>query len=259
VSTDPYEGIADRYDLFHGEFGQHAPEITAFFRQLFAENRVGRVLDCACGTGNDLVLFHSLGCEVVGSDLSDAMLAQARGNLAQDGLDLPLHKVDYRHLPARFDERFDAVVCLSSSILHMPTEADVLRAFESMQGALRPGGILVLTQGTTDKQWEEKPRFILAINERDLSRLFVIDYAGQGATYHVLDIIHTEEEQGFKEWSVKYPRIYLRDDLERLLMASGFREVSFFGGYGCEPYDKGASPRLIAVAFKPDEEGGGQP
>ncbi len=257
MSTDPYEGIADRYDLFHGEFGQHTPEIASFFRHVFEENRVARVLDCACGTGNDLVLFHSLGCEVTGSDISEAMLAQARRNLAQSGLDLPLHKIDYRYLPEHFDATFDAVVCLSSSILHMPTETDVLRAFESMRGVLRPGGILVLTQSTTDKQWREKPRFILAINDRDLSRLIVIDYAGQGATYHVLDIVHKEEEQDLKEWSVEYPRIYLRDDLDKLLTASAFEEVNFYGGYGREPYDKGASPRLIAVAFKPDQAGRG--
>jgi glycine/sarcosine N-methyltransferase len=253
---DPYEGIADRYDLFHGEFGQHAPEVVSFFRQLFEENQLETVLDCACGTGNDLALFHSLGREVVGSDISESMLAQAERNLAQSGLSIPLLKLDYRQLPDHFDRRFDAVMCLSSSILHMPTEVEVVRAFESMRNVLRPGGILVLTQGTTDRQWQEKPRFILAINDRDLSRLFVIDYAGEGATYHVLDIVHTEEDRDFKEWSMKYPRVYLRDDLEKLLKAGGFERVDFYGGYGYEPYDKGTSARLIAVAFKPAVAGG---
>ena len=256
MSLDLYEGIADRYDLFHGEFGKHAPEIVSFFRQLFEANQVEGVLDCACGTGNDLTLFHSLGCEVAGSDISEAMLAQAERNLAQCGLNIPLLKLDYRQLPDHFDRQFDAVMCLSSSIFHMPTEAEVVRAFESMRGVLRPGGILVLTQGTTDRQWQEKPRFILAVNDRDLSRLFVIDYAGQGATYHVLDIVHTEEERDFKEWSTEYPRVFLRDDLEKLLKAGGFERVDFYGGYGYEPYDKEASARLIAVAFKP--AGGGE-
>jgi ubiquinone/menaquinone biosynthesis C-methylase UbiE len=250
ASQDLYADIATRYDLFHGEFGKHAPAVTEFFRSLFREHQVRSVLDCACGTGQHLPLFHSLQCEVVGSDISDAMLAQARKNLTKYGLEVPLHKVDYRELPRTFDRQFDAVMCLSSSILHMPTEAEVLRAFQSMRGVLRAGGILVLTQGTTDKQWQEKPRFILAVNETGFTRLFVIDYTGEGARYNILDIHHTDEARDLQVWSVEYDRVYLRDDQERLLRASGFQVVDFYGSYRREPYDKPTSDQLIAVAQK---------
>jgi SAM-dependent methyltransferase len=149
-----------------------------------------------------------------------------------------------------FDRQFDAVMCLSSSILHMPTKADVLRAFASMRAVLRDGGILVLTQGTTDKQWREKPRFILGVNERDFTRLFVIDYEREGATYNVLDIHHSDTVSDFEVWSVEYARVYLADDQEQLLKASGFGSVHFYGSYRLEPYDKQTSDRLITVAHK---------
>ena len=250
MTQELYAGIAARYDRFHGAFGQHDPSVAEFFRQLVAAHQVETVLDCACGTGHHLPLFHSLGCEVVGSDISEAMLAQAERNLAQAGLEVLLHRVDYRELPCHFDREFDAVMCLSSSILHMPTEADALRAFASMRSVLRYGGILVLTQGTTDKQWQQKPRFILAVNERDFTRLFVIDYLGEGARYNILDIHHGEAKRDFETWSVEYSRVYLRDDQERLLKTSGFETVDFYGTYGREPYDKETSNRLIAVAQK---------
>jgi len=247
---DLYEGFAERYDLFFSRFSEHDPVVVEFFRQLLAENQVRSVLDCACGTGHDLVLFHSLGCEVVGSDISESMLAQARKNLAERGLKVPLQKADYRELPQHFDRHFDAVVCLSSSILHMPNETEVLRAFRSMRDVLRDGGILVLTQSTTDKQWADKPRFILAVNTEELSRLFVMDYLDQGARYNILDIFHSEETRDFKVWSVDYPQILLKDDQERLLKASGFGAVDFYGSYRFDPYDKEASDLLIAVARK---------
>jgi glycine/sarcosine N-methyltransferase len=250
MSQDLYEGIAARYDLFQGEFGKYDPVVIDFFRQLFVEHQVQSVLDCACGTGQHLPLFHSLGCEVIGSDISDAMLAQAQKNLAEYGVGVPLHKADYRELPHYFDRQFDAVTCLSSSILHVPTEAEALRAFESMREVLREGGILVLTQGTTDKQWKEKPRFILAVNDRDFTRLFVIDYVGEGARYNVLDIHHTDEIRNFEVWSVEYSQVYLRDDQEKLLKASGFEVVEFYGSYRLEPYEKQTSDRLITVAQK---------
>jgi len=248
VTSDLYEGFAERYDLFFAKFGEHDPVVVEFFSKLFAENEVRKVLDCACGTGNDLHLFHSLGCEVIGSDISDSMLAQARKNLSECGLEIPLRKADYRELRRHFDGQFDAVVCLSTSILHMPNETEVLRALKSMHEVLREGGILVLSQGTTDKMWKEKPRFILAVNRKDFSRLFVIDYFDQRARYNVLDIFHSEEPGDFKVWSTEYPYVLLRDDQERLLKASAFGEVDFHGSYHFDPYDKKTSNLLIAVA-----------
>lgn len=248
MARDPYEAFAERYDLFHGEFDQHTSEEVAFFQTLFTRHLVHTVLDCACGTGRHLHLFHSLGQEAVGSDISASMLAQAEKNLAARHLQIPLHRVDYRDLPQHFDRRFDAVVCLSSSILHMPDDEQVLRALRSMRGVLREGGLLVLTQGTTDRQWNEKPRFILAVNTRDFSRLFVIDYLEAGARYNILDIHHSEELGELQTWSIEYPRILLKDDQEELLRAAGFEVISFYGSYQFEPYDKASSQRLIAVA-----------
>lgn len=250
MSHDPYADFAGRYDLFDGEFGQHDAEEAGFFRRVFARYQVRSVLDCACGTGRHLPLFHALGLTVTGSDLSPSMLAQARQNLSGLGLDLPLHQVDYRRLAQHFDRPFGAVVCLSSSILHMPDDDQVLQAFQSMRHVLRPGGILILTQGTTDRQWTEKPRFILAADTPGFTRLFVIDYQEQGAHYHILDVLRTGEKPELKTWSMHYPRILLADDQERLLRAAGFESVDLYGSFGFDPYDKEASRRLIAVAQK---------
>jgi len=250
MADDPYRGLAERYDLFFGRFGEHDPQVVQFFRKLFDLHGVHAVLDCACGTGQDLHLLHSLGVEVFGSDISESMLAQAERNLAGSGVDVPLQKVDYRELPQHFHEPFDAVVCLGSSILHMPNEGEVLRALRSMRDVLRDGGILILTQGTTDKQWKEKPRFILAVSTSDFSRLFVIDYSDGGARYNILDIFHSEEGRGLKVWSIDYPQVLLKDDYERLLKESGFPQVDFYGSYSFDPYDKDASDHLIVIARK---------
>ncbi len=249
--ADLYAGFAERYNLFLGRFGEHDATRVEFFRRLFAENRVQRVLDCACGTGHDLHLVHSLGCEVTGSDISEAMLAQARKNLDEAGLQVPLRQVDYRELPRHFHRPFDAVLCLSTSIAHMPNEAEVLRALLSMSSVLRNGGLLILSQGTSDRQWREKPRFILAANTPDFSRLFVIDYyAEHSARYNIVDIFHSAESGEMQTWSTDYACLLLHDDQERLLKAAGFRAMEFYGTYQFDPYDKETSQRLIVVAHK---------
>ncbi|MFC2033909.1 class I SAM-dependent methyltransferase [Chloroflexota bacterium] len=250
INNDSYADFADKYDLFFAKFGEHNPALVDFFRKLFENNQVNDVLDCACGTGQDLHLIHSLGCNIFGFDISESMLTQARKNLTQCDLTIPLSKVDYRELHKYYTRQFDAVVCLSTSIGEMPNEQEVIRAFKSMHKVLRDGGILVLTQGTTDKQWNEKPRFIPMVNTSDFSRICVIDYFEWGVRYNILDIYHSNENRDFKVWSIDYTQMLLKDDQDRLLGEVGFSTVDFYGSYNFDPYDKKVSDRLITIATK---------
>lgn len=248
MNADLYEGFADRYDLPGEMHNEHDPLVAEFFRRLFSEHEVHTVLDCACGTGRHLLLFHNLGCEVWGSDASEAMLAQARKNLDQYGMDVLLQLSDYRDLRQHYRGSFDAVACLGS-IGYMPDEAQFLRAFHSMNAVLREGGILVLTTILTDRQWKERPRFKLAVNTPDVTRLFVMDYFERTVDYHILDIFHNPENNELKVWSAELT-VLLRDEQERLLKTAGFRCVDFFGAFDFSPYDRDNSDRLITVAHK---------
>jgi hypothetical protein len=132
----------------------------------------------------------------------------------------------------------------------MPDEDEVLQAFCSMREVLLDGGVLVLTQGTTDKQWREKPRVVVMGESADYTRVLVIDYLGQGAIYHILDIDHSQPLAKQETWSVEYPRMWLWDDYQRLLASAGFTSVDAYGSYAAEPYDKETSGRLIVVATR---------
>jgi ubiquinone/menaquinone biosynthesis C-methylase UbiE len=245
LTKDPYRDIAERYDWMLRD----DPAREAFFRNLFATYQVRSVLDCACGTGRDLLLFHALGCQVQGSDLSAAMLAQAEKRLGEANVSIPLRQADYRHLSRHFYAPFDAVVCLSNAINEPLEEADTLQALRSMWAVLRDGGILVLDQGQTDASMQDPPRFAPVVNERDFSRLFVMDYSEQVMEVQVFDFIHTEEEQGFWHDTFRF-RIRLQDDWTRILGQAGFAVTRFFGNWAATPYDKKESKRLIAVAQK---------
>lgn len=236
--------------MFRGKFGKHKPDYRAFFQIVFTENGVRSVLDCACGTGHDLHLFSSLGCAATGSDISLSMLARARTNLEGTGLSVPLRRVDYRALDTCFKCEFDAVVCLSSSILHMEDKKEVIRALLSMHRVLREKGVLILTQGTTDKQWNTKPRFILNTREKNFTRLFVIDYLEKRTRYNVLDILDQDGVPELTVWSLDYEQILLKDDYARLLNLAGYKKARFYGSYKFEPYSKATSDMLICVAQK---------
>lgn len=245
MPKDTYESFAERYDwMMSGN-----PARQQFLQELFVKHGVRKVLDCACGTGHELIMFHSLGYEVCGSDLSDTMLAQAHKNLAEAKLDIPVRKADFCRLPDHYDTEFDAVVCLTNAINEVLEDEQTLQALRSMISVLRTGGILVFDQGQTDVGMRNPQRFDPIINNPDFTRFFVVDYTENMATVNIFDFIHTADTSDFKHCSVRI-RIRLRDSWNEILREAGFDEVEFYGDWDATPYDKESSRRLIVVAKK---------
>jgi ubiquinone/menaquinone biosynthesis C-methylase UbiE len=74
-----FDGVAAAYDA---EFGQNP--IGLYFRNVVQERvrplfpKGARVLDLGCGTGEDALFLASLGVDVLGTDVSPAMIERAR-------------------------------------------------------------------------------------------------------------------------------------------------------------------------------------
>jgi SAM-dependent methyltransferase len=101
---------------------------------------VERVLDAGCGTGHTALAFAPLVAEVVGIDLTEAMLEQARQLAAERGLkNVQFQHGDVEQLPFP-DAAFD-IVTSRYSAHHYPHPALALREFARV---LRPGGLFLL-------------------------------------------------------------------------------------------------------------------
>ncbi len=244
---DLYDTFAYDYDEFGGV--ERNGEEQAFFQELFKQYEVESVLDCACGTGQHLMLFSDMGLDAAGSDYSRAMLDVAGRNLAGKGVSVTLGQCDFRYLDSRFDATFDAVVCLSTSLPHLHTDDDLITALVSMHERLRNGGILVLTQGTTQYNLSQLPPIEVVVNRDDFTRVFVKESDGTFLTIHVVDIYHSDKRREHSQYDMVY-RILLDSDYRRLLSEAGFDSVQIFGDYAMTPYDELTSRRLIVVAQK---------
>src|SRR5512146_775976 len=87
-----------------------------------------RVLDAGCGTGHTALAFAPLVAEVVGVDLTEAMLEQGRGLAAQRGLaNVAFQYGDVERLPFP-DATFDLVTSRYSAH-HYPHPLVALREF----------------------------------------------------------------------------------------------------------------------------------
>lgn len=243
MKKDSYKTFAQRYDWMF----ENLPERSGFFEVVFAKNGVQRVLDCACGTGNDLVLFHELGLDVTGSDASPAMLEQAAAKLAQRNLNVPLERADYRELEKHFDVRFDAVVCLTSAINEATRDDRTLAALRSMRGVLGDGGIMIFDQGIADAGIKEQPRFSPIVNTRDHSRLYTMTFDKGMLSIDVHDFTHSETHRSYDREHFEL-RVRTVDAWITLLRQAGFTSADVYGDWRLTPYDKEKSNRLIVVA-----------
>ena len=110
-------------------------------RRLFSRAE-GQVLDVACGTGINFPYLAD-GVDLVGIDLSPAMLASARDRTRNLGVDADLRRADAADLPFE-DDAFDAVIS-SLSTCTFPDPVAVLR--EMNRVCARDGRILLLEHG----------------------------------------------------------------------------------------------------------------
>ena len=131
---------AELYDAIYFGFKDYATEAADIARRIRAEHPLARtVLDVACGTGEHAKrLAEHHGFEVDGVDLNGEFLRLAR-------LKHPagrFYEADMREfdLPGRYD----AVICMFSSIGYVKTLPELERALRNFRRHLAPNGIVMV-------------------------------------------------------------------------------------------------------------------
>jgi ubiquinone/menaquinone biosynthesis C-methylase UbiE len=239
---DQYQNIAERYDYMLIK----NPERESFFKKIFEKSNIKSVLDCACGTGKDLVLFNSLRINVTGSDISESMLKIAQKRIEENGLKIHLFKEDYQLLESTFSEKFDAVTCLTNAINE--PEVNVIKALNSMKNVLNENGIIVFDQGQTDSMMKNPPEHALEVNNTEFTRLFTMNYLEDIMTIKIFDLVHTSNENELFVNNFKV-KIRLYDDWLKIIEKANLN-AEIYGNWDFSQYNKESSKRLIIVARK---------
>jgi len=97
-----------------------------------------RLLDLACGRGRHAHFFAEAGLQVVGIDISEASIAEARK--AVPNAEFTVHDMREPFRPGSFD----AVCCLFTSLGYFAALDDDRAVFRAVYAALKPGGCFVL-------------------------------------------------------------------------------------------------------------------
>ena len=133
-----YDSIARIYD----PWSLSVTEDVEFYVEL-AQETDGPVVELAVGTGRIALPIAQAGISVIGVDQSEGMIAVARERARELGVEsrTDLRVGDLREPPVT--ERVPLVICPFRSLLHMPNEAEKLRALRGARSLLEPGGRFV--------------------------------------------------------------------------------------------------------------------
>jgi SAM-dependent methyltransferase len=149
-------------ELFNDDYLRAAERITDeqlvrevdFIEDSLGIERGGAMLDLACGTGRHAVELARRGYELVGFDLSLAMLARASDEAQERSAKLNFLQGDMREMT--FREQFDGVYCWNTSFGYFEEDKNALVA-DRIHGALKSGGLLLLDVVNRDFVVQQSP------------------------------------------------------------------------------------------------------
>lgn len=236
-------------ELYDAQYAHYRDDL-AFYQKL-AEDYGGPVLELGSGTGRVTAALAQAGHQVVGVELSAAMLERARERSSQQVtlLQGDMRKLD---LPETLPQRFPLVIAPFNTLMHAYTLAEQDATFASVRRHLAAGGLFALDLYNPDfgalgvlrreAEWQQvggaqAELFLVQHHDPDAqlveSRYYLDEVAPDG--------------QLRRQRAVLKQRYYTRFELERALRQAGFSQLRFFGGFERQRYSHKA-PLLIALA-----------
>ncbi len=139
---EQYTVLAGLYDEYMNDVDREA--WARYAMNCISRAAVGRnasVLECGCGTGAVTIPLKKAGYNVIGTDISDDMLAVAVENARKAGLLIPFVRMDMRSLSVH--RPVDVVLACCDCVNYLTSPEDVRAFLRSAHDVLKIGGVLL--------------------------------------------------------------------------------------------------------------------
>lgn len=229
-----YDDIADDYHLLYRDWDSQLEREGLNLRRFFRPHGVNTVLDASCGPGTQAIALAQLGYTVTAADPSAGILARARQNAAECGVDdtITFVKSDFQNLHNMITGPFDAVMTKGSSIPHLLADDQIEETLLIFYELLRPGGLLLIGLRDFDSLLEDRPRFMPGrIHDGPPEQIITFDVwdwdDGPPVTVTVNSFIVRGSGQAYQV--TKRPvtfRALTADEVEVVMSEVGFEEIS---------------------------------
>ncbi len=201
-------------------------------------NKSAKFLDSCCGKGRHSQVINNLGFEVIGFDLSENSIEEAK-KLEKENLHFYVH--DMRKL--FYTNYFDFALNLFTSFGYFSSERDNINALLSANKALKENGMLVI-----DFMNAIQTRKKMVAQESKVIDDITFNISRRIEKNNIVKEIHFKKNNEEFSYSEKVELLEL-GDFKSLLEKSGFKIKEIYGNYELMPFNE-ESDRLIILAAK---------
>ena len=240
-------------ELFNDDFARTLPRVppayldreVAFIDESLGCEKGATILDLGCGSGEHAVRLAKRGYEVIGIDLSLAMLARAADEAAEGKQRINFVQGDMRDLT--FEEAFDGVYSWGTTFGYFD-DAKNAEVIQKVHKALRRGGRLLLDMVNRDYVIGRQPSMAWFEGEGCVC----MDEMSVNTITSRLVVKRTMMMEDGRQREIDYSiRLYALHELGKLLHDSGFRVAEASGDTSTPGVYFGAeSPRILILAEK---------
>lgn len=247
--------MAETQNRFYSSISKYYSEIFPYNPAQFqfvtgnAGDLTGQqILDIGCATGELAFELAKAGAEVIGIDLNEDLLQQAKARKVHTKL--TFQKGNMLELQNDFQaENFDLVLCFGNTLVHLSTPEQILEMLIGVNAVLKPGGIFLLQILNYDYILSEP------VTELPLIETENIRFVRHYSFYESSPVIAFQTELHLKkEGEVIFnetPLLALKSHaLKELLDNAGFSKVELFSNFNEDSYGGKHIP-LVAKAVKP--------
>lgn len=248
----PYTEWGERLDALIRKYGVSKPERDAE-GLLDAERNL--VVDLGCGTGTLTEMMYQKGYDLVGVDVSDAMLNIAMEKKEQSGSEILYLQQDMREL--ELYGTVGTVYCVCDSLNYILEEEELAAVFSLVNNYLFPGGVFIFDFNTDYKYHEVIGDATIAENREDCSFIWENIYdPEEGINEYDLTLFVRQEDETFRKYTETHlQRGYSAEQMKRLAEQAGLAVLEITDAdTGQAVTDK--SQRIYIVAREQDKKEG---
>ena len=224
---------ASLYDIFYAQKNYSAEaEFVHKCLQDFSPKPVKNILELAGGTGKHANFLSEYGYQVLVTDYSQDMLDRGEENYGSN------KKLSFKHwdmsLPKKFDQQFDAAICLFDAIGYVQTNEKILATLRNVHSNIRDNGIFIFefwNAGAMLRNYEPHRVKKFSDNGKEITRVSEteLNYANQTATVSYTITIEGDNNGTIKESQTN--RYFMIREMEQFVEQAGFKSLKYFAGF----------------------------
>ncbi len=244
-----FDDYACLYDLFYrGKNYRAECDYVIRLAEKYSDNPVSAILDIGCGTGGHLIHFARAGLKVVGFDLSNTMIKNARKKLANIkegsvGTKIIMPKVKVGDARTYRDgQRYDSAVSMFAAMGYLTSNEDFMAGLKTARAHLNKNGLFIFDVWFGPTVLTEKPDTRVQEFKGDGMRTIRMVYPELNPLLQVVkvhyNILQLHRGKVIKEINeVHVMRFFFMQELRLLLKYAGFSllKVCPFMNAGREP------------------------